>query len=443
MHLRALLRKNKMIGKVFLLSLWGLISVAQAEDLLTIYQQALSSDPNLKSAEFQVELSEAQQAQAGGALLPQISAGVNVSYNNRDTQALANDEYKGERYSVNLSQSVVDVAKIYSWKRYQSLTDKSDEEYEQAQQSLMYDVVERYFTVLAEQDNLELINQETSTTERQLQQLQRQYEKHIVKITDVYELEAKIDALRADNIEAEARIDVAKQSLIELTGVPFNKLDILRSNVEFSKLPGDIQELVERAQTNNPMIKAQNNEIQAADYDLTGQHANHLPVVDVQLNYYNTNTGFQNSQTPISKTNVAAININIPIFAGGATYQRAQEAAKQLAISKQQKIAILRSIEKETRDAFLSANASVRRIKASNKALQTAIKAREAMEKGFMYGMQSIGDVLISQTREYMSKRDLLISKYTYIKNRVRFQYALGSLSHYSLHEINMWLEKP
>jgi hypothetical protein len=47
------------------------------------------------------------------------------------------------------------------------------------------------------------------------------------------------------------------------------------------------------------------------------------------------------------------------------------------------KISLLRSIEKETRDAFLSANASVRRIKAVTRAQKTAIKAREAMEKGF------------------------------------------------------------
>jgi outer membrane protein TolC len=80
---------------------------------------------------------------------------------------------------------------------------------------------------------------------------------------------------------------------------------------------------------------------------------------------------------------VASVNVTIPLFAGGATYQRAQEATKQLLISKQRKISLLRSIEKETRDAFLSANASVRRIKAVTRAQKTAIKAREAMEKGF------------------------------------------------------------
>jgi len=441
MRLHAHLQKNRMIKKLVLLSLCGITSVLQADDLMSVYQQALYADPNLQAAQFQRELSAAQQAQAGGALLPQISAHVNISYNDRDIKQLGSDEYLGEQYSVGLTQTLLDVSKVLNWKRTQSLTNKSDQDFDQAQQVLMYDVVERYFTVLAEQDNLNLIQQETATTKRQLQQLQRQYAKHIVKITDVYELEAKLDALKADHIEGETRVDVAKQSVVELTGMPVNKLAILRNDIQFINIPGDIQELTEQAQLNSPLIKAQNQAIQAADYDLSGQHAKHLPVIDLQLQYYNTDIGFQNNQAPVSSTKVAAINVNIPIFSGGATYQRAQEAAMQLAIGRQKRISLLRSIEKDTRDAFLSANASVRRIKAENKALQTAIKAREAMEKGFAHGMQSIGDVLISQAREYASRRDLLVAKYTYIKNRIRFQRALGILSAESLYEINQWLD--
>ncbi|NOQ64532.1 MAG: TolC family outer membrane protein [Methyloprofundus sp.] len=430
--------------KVLVFCLWGISASVLADDLMSVYQQAVYADPNLKAAGFQFEVSAAQQAQAGGALLPQISANVNISYNNRksvnDLQ-LGDDEYKGERYSVGLTQSLIDVAKIYNWKRYQSLTDKSLIDLYQAQQVLMYDVVERYFTVLAEQDNWLLISQETETTARQLEQIKRQFEKHLVKITDVYELEAKLDSLIADAIEAEALIDIAKQGLIELTGMPFKQLSTLRSDIEFAKLQGDLQLLTEQAQLNSPLIRAQEMEIEAADYDLTSQQARHLPVVDLELQYYNTDTGYQNTQTPTIDTKVAAININIPIFSGGATQQRAHEAAMQLELGKQQKIALLRSVEKETRDAFLTANASVRRIKAANRALHSSVKAREAMEKGFSYGMQSIGDVLISQAREYMAKRDLLTSKYIYIKNRIRFERASGILSPASLEEINQWLE--
>jgi len=412
----------------------------QADDLLTIYEQALNSDPSLKAAQLQTEVYQAQQAQAGGALLPQASANVNISYNNQYTEATGTDNYKGERYSVSLTQSVFDLSKIYNWQRTQALTEKSAMDYQQAHQVLMYDVVERYFTVLAMQDNLQLIEKETQTTEKQLKQIQRQYEKQVVKITDVYELEAKLDLLIAEKIEAETKLDVAKQSLTELTGMPVNQLANLEPTVQFSKLSGELPSVTEQAQINSPLIKAQEKEITAAEYDVVSQHAKHLPVVDIQLQYYNTDNGYQNRQTPTIDTKVASVNVTIPLFAGGATYQRAQEAAHQHALSKQRKISILRSIEKETRDSFLSANASVRRIKASVRAQKTAIKAREAMEKGFTYGVQSIGDVLISQAREFSANRDLLEAKYTYIKNRIRFERALGVLSMNSLEKINAWL---
>ncbi len=429
-----------MTRTILLFCLLSLSTKTPAEDLLNIYRQALHSDPSLKASQLQVEVSEAQQAQAGGALLPQASANVNISYNNQHRGSGAGNSYEGDRYSVNLTQSLIDVPKIYNWQRAQALTEKSNADFQEAEQALMYDVVERYFTVLAAQDNFQLTQEEARTTAKQLEQIQHQYEKHIVKITDVYELEAKLDGLAAQEIELSTSLDIARQSLMELTGQPFRRLIKLRSDIQFRKLEGEIQNLTVKAQQDSPLIRAQNKEIEAADYDLIAQHAKHLPVVDLQLQYYNTNNGFQNNQTPVIDTKVAAINITIPLFTGGATYQRAQESAKQLAIGKQRKISLLRSIEKETRDAFLSANASVRRIKAASKARQTAIKAREAMEKGFTYGQQSIGDVLISQAREFAANRDLLEAKYTYIKNRIRFERASGILSQQSLKEINSWL---
>ncbi len=366
---------------------------------------------------------------------------MNWSFNERSIDTQDVERYEGKRYSLSLTQTIVDVSKVSNWLRYQALTGKSEADYQQAELILMYDLVDRYFTVLAGQDNLALSKQETATTEKHLEQVKRQFDKQIVKITDVYEMEAKLDSLLARQIEIETMLDIAKQSLIELTGAPVSYLAELRDDVQFKILSGDVQQVGEQAQINSPLIQAQNQEIQAADYDVISQNAKHLPVLDLQLQYYNTDNGFQNSLTPVVETKVVALNVTVPIFSGGSTHQRAKEANKQLRLSKQRKISIMRAIEKETRDAFLSANASVRRIKASTRSLKSAVKAREAMEKGFKYGMQSIGDVLISQAREYRAKKDLLVAKYTYIKNFIRFELASGTLSFQSLENINQWLK--
>jgi outer membrane protein len=138
----------------------------------------------------------------------------------------------------------------------------------------------------------------------------------------------------------------------------------------------------------------------------------HLPVVELQLNYYNTNTGFQSANLGNqTDTQVAAINVNVPIFSGGTTTQRAQEAQHKPTLNKYDSEAKLRALIKETSDAFLTSNANVRRIKATRKALESAAKSREAMVTGFGYGVETISDVLKAQEEEFKAKRDLAKAK--------------------------------
>ncbi len=73
------------------------IQPAKAEDLVSIYNKALQADPTLKSAQYRVALGEAQRGQAGGALLPQINANINVSLNKRTPKNGNSDAYKGQR----------------------------------------------------------------------------------------------------------------------------------------------------------------------------------------------------------------------------------------------------------------------------------------------------------------------------------------------------------
>lgn len=410
-----------------------------AEDLLTIYQQALQFDPMLKSAALQLEMSEAQRGQAGGALLPQLSANVNISANNQIIGAHANT-YKGERYSVSLTQAVLDLPKLWNWKRYREIVAQYESANVEAQQTLLYNVVERYFNTLEARDVLDLLEREIASTRKQLAQMQRRFEKQMNKITDVYELEAKLDLLLADEIEAKTQLDIAQQSLTELTGQNITSLALLRSDLEFPAIAGAIDEWVSHAEAFNPGLAAQDKAVSAADNNVLQQQAKHYPVVEMQLNYYNTNTGFQNNLTSLSEIQVAAVNVNVPLFSGGATSKATDEASKSLEINKQKRIALLRTLIKDTRDSFLSTNAGVNRIKAAQKALETSTKAREAMEKGFNYGMQTISDVLVSEEREFKAKRDILQAKYTYIKNRARFERVTGSLTETSLQSINHWL---
>ncbi|EIC28703.1 TolC family outer membrane protein [Methylomicrobium album] len=424
-----------------------LVRAARADDLLTIYRQALEEDPRLKSAAAKLEVGAAQKGQALGQMLPQVNASGNWSANQQridNGSHATNSTYAGTRYYVSLNQTLVDFAKFWEWRRAAKVEDQYAAEQIEAENELINNVVERYFTVLEAEDQLALARAEKETTRLQLEQVQKQFAKQVLKITDVYAVEARLDLVAADEIKAESQVVIARQGLRELTGVMPLNLSRLKENIEYKPLEGDLQQWIEMAKSQNPILSSKRKAIEAAENNVTVQKSKYLPVVDLQLNYYDTNTGYNSQRLGSDIQNqVAAINVNVPLFSGGTTTQQLFEAKSQLRLSQYDNESALRGLIKETSDAFLSTNADVKSIKAGHKALESAVKSRESMARGLYYGVVTVSDLLKAQEGEFVAKRDLAQAKYSYIKNHIRFLLAIGSLAEDHLREINDWLEAP
>ena len=415
-----------------------------ADDLLTVFRKAVDADPKLRSAQLKADIGSAQKGQALGQMMPQVMGTANWSTNNQNVQYTARDvqsNYRGTRYYVSLNQTLVDFAKYWDWRRAAKVEDQYEIESIDAQNTLILDVVDRYFSVLQAEDQLSYTRTEKQATEKQLQQVQKQFAKQLLKITDVYAVEARLDQLVADEIQAETEVVTAQQTLRELTGETITTLNKLRPDVDYKPLDGDLQQWLEMAQSQNPLLVSKHLAIEAAENSVAVQKSKYLPVVDLQLNFYDTDTGYQSTRTAPIQTQVAAINVNVPIFNGGTTTHQLFEAQHRLEMSKSENEATLRNLLKETSDSFLTTNASSRHIKAAVKAVDSAVKSRESMEKGLKYGVVTISDLLKAQQGEFLALRDLSKAKYTYIKNRVRFLRALGSVNEQNVLEVNAWLE--
>ena len=424
---------------------------AQAEDLLFIYQQALEADPNSRSAEEKTGIGAAQKGQALGQMLPQIGLSGNWS-TNRYTQSgartVANPKshdaisnYPGTRYYLSLNQSLMDFGKFWAWRQAAKVEDQYATEAIEAHNQLMFNVVDRYFSELQAEDELYFAQSEKVATEKKLEQIQKQYAKQLLKITDLYAMEARLDQLKAAEIVSESKRVTAQAALSELTGSVPAPLSKLRDQVDYPEISGDLQQWLEMAQSQNPAISAKQKAIIAAETNVTAQKAKYLPTADLQLNYYNTNTGYQSSQQLPYEVQTAAVNVNVPLFSGGITYNQVSEARYRLQMSKNDNEATVRGITKETSDAFLSTNAATHSIKASQRALESTSKSLAAMEKGYQLGVVTISDLIKAQEDEFSAKKDLAIAKYNYIKNRIRFMHAIGSIGEENLHEVNNWLE--
>ncbi len=413
-----------------------------ADDLIAIYQQAVVAAPQLKNAETKVNIGEDLKGQAFGQMLPQINASGNWSKNEQSFNS-RNTRYTGTRYFISLNQPLLDFSKFWEWKRAAQVEDQYAAEATQAHHQLMFDVVERYFNVLEAEDQLKFVKTEKQSFEKQLEQIQKKYAKQLLKITDLYAAEARIDQLSAEALMIEAKLITLKENIAELTGNAPKTLSPLNDTIEYAEIEGELQQWVEMAKIQSPAISAKQMAISAAQNNVKAQKTKHLPVVDLQLNYYDTNTGFQSSNLGTdTQTTVAAINVNIPIYSGGTTTHQVHEAQHRLALSENDREAITRTVVKETSSAFYAANAGVRQIQSLQIALKSASKSRESMERGYQLGVVTISDVIKSQQEEFSVKKDIAQAKYNYIINRAKFMHAIGSINQDNLLEINHWLVK-
>src|SRR3984957_13343290 len=161
-----------------LLTLLGLFlcaSAAPAADLLAVYQRALQNDPQLREAEATRLAALEAKPQALSALLPQLS-GTGVVTREKDTgstnttepttgpgggpAALISFPFAGRvdttthRYGVDLKQNVFRWENWVALQRADSQVAQAEADYQTAQQDLMERVAQRYFDVLAAQDDL-------------------------------------------------------------------------------------------------------------------------------------------------------------------------------------------------------------------------------------------------------------------------------------------------
>jgi outer membrane protein len=426
---------------------------AYSEDLMTIYQQALEADPESRAAAINMEITKEQTQEALGQMLPQISGSANWSENKQDTAAAAATKtapavkassrpvYPGTRYSASINQTLFDFSKFWNWRRANTVEEQYSAENIAAQHALIHKVIEKYFGVLEAEDQLYFYQTERNAMAKRLEQTQKQFAKQLVKITDVYEVEARLDQLKASEIEAETIVVTAKESLKELTNTPFSDLYKLRDNVDYKPLDGQLEQWLEVAKSENPTLAAQLKAIEAAHDGVTVQKSKFLPEVDLQLNYYNTNTSYQNLQTSQYSMQTGAINVSVPIFDGGVSIHQLFESQHKLELAKNENEAKVRALIKETSDSFLSSNASVRRIEASRKAVASAAKSREANESGFKFGVKTVTDILNAQQEEFKAKRELSQAKYAYIKHRARFMRSVGMITEQNIQEVNNWLQ--
>ncbi|TNB83421.1 channel protein TolC [Pseudomonas sp. Fig-3] len=412
-------------------------------DLLQLHQEAQVADPRILRAQAMVRSGEGSERAAFGQLLPQLNASGSVNRSRRDDD-LSRIQYNGKRMAVMLNQVIYAPQIWRSYQKYIELARQSEYEFADTQVQASIDLSERYFAVLAAEDELSLVRSELDATERNLERINALYARQMATVTDALDLESRVDALKADEIEAHNTVEVSREAISELVGRDIQEpLKRIGDNPAFS-LPAQAQDYwVQTALDSNPALHAREHNIRATEAAIAEARAGHLPRLGLNLTAQRSDIGYEGALAPRSDNLVASLDLQVPLYSGGSTRARVSSSESDKEVAQQELEALRRQVIRETRTAYLGMTAELSRIKATRRALESAEKSRIATEKAFGYGVKNAIDVLDSIKEEFRARRDFYQSQYKFVTSLLVLHRWSGRLGESDIRRANEWLIAP
>ncbi len=448
---------------------------AAAADLVAVYQRALQNDPQLREAEANRLAALESKPQALAALLPTVTGTV-IANKERDTGAsnqsfsftdvstgkpivvVEHQDFNGRltthnhKYGVDLKENLFRWENWVALQRADAQVAQAEADYQAAQQDLMSRVAQRYFDVLASQDDLDAQQGALASVNRQLEQAEKRYEVGLIAITDVQEVRASHDSSAAAVIAAKRQVASAREFLREITGDLFDSLARPIEPFELTN-PDPVSEdrWVEMALQQNLSLVSSRLAADIARENVSSARGGHFPSLDLVASRYKINsngTSINADDTPYGNSSVdqnqrsIGIQLTFPLYSGGMVSSQVRQAVYQHRAAKERVERVARQTEHDARDSYLGVLSEISRVKALRRAVESNTTALNATEAGYEAGTRTAVDVVESRRLWIQAQTDYSRSRYDYMINLLKLQQAAGILSEQSLNRLNTLLKE-
>ncbi|MGB5260176.1 MAG: TolC family outer membrane protein [Gammaproteobacteria bacterium] len=420
----------------------SLLMPAVADDLLSVYRQALESDPTYQAAGAAYQAALEVRPQSLANLLPDLSFSGSISrerYDPRNTGP--STDATNKTYSLGLRQPVFRRDRFIQLEQADSRIAQADAEYVAAQQDLVLRVATAYFVLLGAQDNLEFVRADKEALTRTLDQAQQRFEVGLAAITDSLQAQAAYDIAVSNEINAEQLLADAREALRELTGTLPDQPEILQADIPLlAPAPAEEDAWVTASGEQNPLVLAARAAATTAREEVRVQKAGHLPTLDMTAGYIYRDNSFGGITQLERNDSAVGLELNLPIYQGGRVTSQTRESRYLYNQALEEQAKQQRAAERQTRDNYRGVISGISRVNALQRAIQSNEKAYEAAQSGFEVGTRDIIDVLNAQRELLGARRDHARSRYDYLLDTLRLKEATGIVEEADLVQINEWL---
>ncbi len=298
-------------------------------------------------------------------------------------------------------------------------------------QALLLAVANTYVNVLVAREDMAAIKAQETAVSHLRQQASTAFHVGTATVNDALEAESRLDLVRADRIQAENALDTARANFESLTRAKKTDLLSFVRHVGFQQPePAQLAHWRDAGMHHALSGLLAEKKMQVAKEEVNKAFGLALPSVDmvaglsrekVTNNLFNTGS--------IVKTEQVGVQVEVPLFSGGATMAQLRKARKLQVEAEYELRDVRRKAGLTAIRAYLRVKAAASRVQAMKRGLISADKAREAEHAGYDVGLRTIVELLDAEDRAAKARRDLVRVKAEYLLSRLQLDAAVGKLN--------------
>jgi len=419
---------------------------AGAVTLEEAYQAALKNDPTFRMRYYENESGKENRILGRAQLLPQISASYSLNQNVTDREtfqganrppSIDHPKYDSRSAVVQLRQPLFNMDAIQRYRQGKVQSAQAEQAYEAGVDEVSVRVVSAYMDALFAEDQLALARVQRDMYAEHQKVNDFLFQKGEGTKTDSLETRARLDLAEAHLVEAQDHVVAVRNTLAGVIGMDPGSLDQLGPNFRPVTLDvASFEEWRQLALTRNNTLAATRLAVENSRLDINRNRAGHLPRVDFVAAYSKSDSETLNLLGTESTNRSIGVQVNIPIYSGGAINAQTRQAAANYGRAQSELDMRTNETLIELRRAHDLVMSSGRKIDALVKAVDSSKELMTATEQSIKGGVRINLDLLTAQQTLFTSQRDLAQARYSYLVGLMRLRAASGTLAPDAVREI-------
>ena len=420
-----------------------------ANDLLSIYQEALEKDPDFNAKKADLKISKEYLSQARSGLLPQLRLSASTNWNEYYQERVLQNDYNTFSYNLNLSQPIFRLDSWFATRQAKQNYEAAEARFAYQQQDLMIRVTQAYFKVLSAKSTLRSAEATEKALNNQYQAVMQRFNSGAASRIELAEAKSAFNRSQSDRVLAEGNVDISFEELNSIVGRQVKMITPLNQKNEFIAPLEEIDSEVNKGLVANYLIIEAKNRLEAAESNTRSKTANFLPKVDLNANasrrtskQYTFDGVESDFDLPFSiptetENRAFSIQFSIPLFTSGLNSSQRRQALLQEVKSEEQMILIERSVVQQIRSLYTALKTAELNIVSLRTAVDSSKDALEATRLGYELNSRNLIDLLQAEKNYSETQNRLSQAIYGFIVTSLQYKQAIGTLRPEDIVKIN------